>query len=279
MLAGNHLDERGVAAAGMPVAVLQPQRLSQAKAALGKKRPQQPVPDLARPLPARRVEPRARIADRLDLPGRQHRWRHVPGGAHPDHWPLTAPLAGHVLQHRLIDRPPAVHHPHQVPAERDAVQLVEPVTGGHRPQPGADRRLGEPRGPRPDRDHLRAVPAAQPGQEPAHVGQRQRIPRQAEHRKVGPPQRQRPGIGLHRVRRRALHPQVLQELFRRPDHAMVRAEHRPGRRAARQYQPLRPAPLIKYCHIRNVVAADNPAATDTPATQNFSHLPWQKAFQ
>jgi hypothetical protein len=51
MLAGNHLDERGGAAAGMPVAVLQPQRLCQAKAALGKKRPQQLVPDLARPLP------------------------------------------------------------------------------------------------------------------------------------------------------------------------------------------------------------------------------------
>jgi hypothetical protein len=40
-----------------------------------------------------------------------------------------------------------------------------------------------------------------------------------------------------------------------------------------------PAPLIYYCHIRNVVAADNPAATDTPATQNFSHLPWQTALQ
>jgi transposase len=60
---------------------------------------------------------------------------------------------------------------------------------------------------------------------------------------------------------------------------MVRAEHRPRRRAARQYHPLRPAPLIGYCHIRNVAAADNPAATDTPTTQNFSHLPWQTALQ
>ena len=60
---------------------------------------------------------------------------------------------------------------------------------------------------------------------------------------------------------------------------MVQAEHRPRRRAARQYHPLRPAPLIDYCHIRNIVPADNPAATDTPPTQNFSHLPWQTALQ
>jgi hypothetical protein len=60
---------------------------------------------------------------------------------------------------------------------------------------------------------------------------------------------------------------------------MVRAEHRPRRRAARQYHPLRPAPLIGYCHIRNITAADNPAATDTPATRNFSHPPWQTALQ
>ena len=210
---------------------------------------------------------------------RQHRRRHVPGCAHPDHWPLAALLAGHVLQHRLIGRPAAVHHPHQVLAERDAVQLVEPVTGGHRPQPGANRGLGEPRGPRLDRDHLRSVAAAQPGQEPAYVGQRQRIPRQAEHREVGPPQRQRPGIGLHRVRRRALHPQVLQELLRRPDHAMVRAEYRPGHRPPWQYHPLRPAPLIYYRHTRNIAAADNTAATDTPATQNIPHPPSQTALK
>jgi transposase len=60
---------------------------------------------------------------------------------------------------------------------------------------------------------------------------------------------------------------------------MVRAEHRPRRRAARQYHPLRPAPLIDYCHTRNIAAADNPAATDTRATQNFSHPPWQTALQ
>jgi transposase len=60
---------------------------------------------------------------------------------------------------------------------------------------------------------------------------------------------------------------------------MVRAEHRPRRRAVGQYHPLRPASLIRYCHIRNVAAADNPAATDTPATQNISHPPWQTALK
>ena len=60
---------------------------------------------------------------------------------------------------------------------------------------------------------------------------------------------------------------------------MVQAEHRPGHRAARQHHPLRSAPLINYCHTRNVAAPDNPAATDTPATQNFSHLPWQTALR
>ena len=32
MVAGHDLDERGIAAAGMPVAVLQPERFTQAKA-------------------------------------------------------------------------------------------------------------------------------------------------------------------------------------------------------------------------------------------------------
>src|SRR5260370_34666937 len=45
MLARNDLDERGVTAAGVPIAVLQPERFAQAKPGLGKKGPQQPVTD------------------------------------------------------------------------------------------------------------------------------------------------------------------------------------------------------------------------------------------
>jgi len=249
VVAGHHLDERGVTAAGAPVAVLQPERFPQAKASLGKKRPQQAVPHPARPLPVHRIKPRARIADRLDLPGSEHRRRHVPRCPHPNHRPLPTLLTGHVLQHRLIDGPAAMYHPHQIAAQRDAVQLVEPVTGDHRPQPGADRRLGEPRRPQADRYHLRAVPAAQPRQEPAHIRQGQLTLRQAEHRQVGPPQRQGPRIGLHRVRRRALHPQVLQELLGQADHPVIGAQHHPRRRPARQHQPLRPALCVNFRHV------------------------------
>jgi hypothetical protein len=150
---------------------------------------------------------------------------------------------------RLIDGAAAVYHPHQIAAQRDAVQLVEPVTGDHRPQPGADRRLGEPRRPQADRYHLRAVPAAQPRQEPAHIRQGQLTLRQAEHRQVGPPQRQRPRIGLHRVRRRSLHPQVLQELLGQADHPVIGAQHHPRRRPVRQNQPLRPALCVNFYHV------------------------------
>ena len=144
MLAGNHLDERGVAAAECA------SRGAATPAPLpGEGRPRQEATTAAGPrtwpvhCPLTAFEPCADASQIASIcRRREHRRRHVPGGAHPDHRPLTAPLAGHVLQHRLIGRPPAVHHPHQVPAERDAVQLAEPVTGGHRPQPGADRRLG-----------------------------------------------------------------------------------------------------------------------------------------
>jgi hypothetical protein len=63
------------------------------------------------------------------------------------------------------------------------------------------------------------------------------------------PQRQRPRIRLHRVRRRALHPQELQELLRRPDHPEVRAEHRPRRLAAWQHDTLRPALPVNNRHV------------------------------
>jgi hypothetical protein len=50
-------------------------------------------------------------------------------------------------------------------------------------------------------------------------------------------------------RRRALHPQELQELLRRPDHPEVRAEHRPRRLTAWQHDTLRPTLPVNNCHI------------------------------
>ena len=250
VLTGNDLDERRAAAARVPVPVLQAQGLAQPQPRLGKKQPQQPVPHPALPLPARRAGPGARVADRRDLGRGQHRRRRPPRHPHPHRAPAPARLPREMIQHRLVDGTAAVHDPGQVTAERHAVQLVEPVARRHRPQPGADRRLGEPRLPRLDRHHHRAVAAAQPRQEPAHVRQRQRVPRQAEQRQVRPPQRQRPRVRLHRVRRRALHPQVLQELLRLPDHRKIGTEDRPRRLAARQHDTLRPALPVNVRHTR-----------------------------
>ena len=42
---------------------------------------------------------------------------------------------------------------------------------------------------------------------------------------------------------------------------------------------MRPAPLIYYRHIRNIAAADNTAATDTPTTKNIPHPPSQTALK
>ena len=90
---GHHLDERGITPTGMPVPVLQRQRLAQPKARFRQQRPQQAVPDPAAPLARRAVHPGTHVADRGDLPRRQHRGRDPPGYADPDHRP-AGPAAG-----------------------------------------------------------------------------------------------------------------------------------------------------------------------------------------
>ena len=250
VIARDHLHERGVTAAGMPVPVLQPQRLAQPQARLRQKRPQQPVPHPALPAPGRRIEPRARVADLLDLAGRQHRRRGPAGPAHRDHRAAAPAAAGHMLQHRLVTRP-AMGDPVQVPAQRHPVQLVEPIQRHHRVQPGGDRRLGEPGRPRLDRAHPRAVTAAQPGQKPAHLRDPQLVPGQPKQLKIRPPQRQRPRIRLHRVRRARLHPQELQELLGRADNREIRAQHRPGHHPVGQREALNPARIrpVTFRHV------------------------------
>jgi hypothetical protein len=175
------------------------------------------------------------------------------------------------FQHRLVAAATAVHQADQVPAELHPVELVVAVTRHHRLQPCRDRGLGKPRRPALDRDHLRAVPGAQPGQEPARVFQRHRIPGQAERLQVLPPQGQRTGIRLHRVRRDPLDPQVLQELLSRADRPVITAQHRPGPLPARQHEPLRPALPVTPRHARSVTATDNPSANDTPGGETLPY--------
>jgi hypothetical protein len=126
--------------------------------------------------------------------------------------------------------------------------LAEPVAGGHRPQPGRDRRLGEPGRPGHDRRHLRAVAGTQPGQETAHLRQRHPVPAQPERAQVRPPQRQCPRIRLDGIRRSSLDPQVLKELLGRADHLVISVQHRPRRHAVRQLQPLGAARQVTHCH-------------------------------
>ena len=167
MITRHHLDKRRVAAAGVPVTMLQPKRLTQPQAALGQKRPQQPVPDAAPPLAGLHIPGRARIADPLDLARRQQ-GRHCPSPPpHPDHRPATATAASGMLQHRLVAAASAMHQADQIPAKLHPVELVVAVARDNRLQPRRDRGLREPRRPALDRYNLRAIPGAQPRQEPA----------------------------------------------------------------------------------------------------------------
>ena len=232
----------------MPVTMLQPECLTQPQAALRQKRPQQPVPDAAPPLAGLRIPGRARIADPLDLARRQQ-GRHRPcRPPHPDHRLAAAAAASGMLQHRLVAAASAMHQADQIPAKLHPVELVVAVARDNRLQPRRDRRLREPRRAALDRHNLRAIPGTQPRQEPAVTLQRHPIPGQPECIQVLPPQRQRPRIRLHRVRRDPLNPQVLQELLSLPDRTVITAQHRPRPFPARQHKPLHPALPVTISH-------------------------------
>ncbi len=228
MVAGHDLDERGVAASGVPVAMLQPEGFAQPDACLGKHHPQQSVADRPAPLHAlwtsqlAHASPMCSICRGVSTGGAAGR-----GLAHTDHRLATAFTTGDVFQQRLVPAATAMRDPLQVSTHVHAVEHVVVVAGDHRAQPRGDRRLDEPRRPALDRRDLGSVSGAQPRQEGPEALQRHRIPAQPERIQILPPQRQRPRIRLHRVRRRPLRPQVLQVLLSRLDHAMVRAQHRP----------------------------------------------------
>ena len=187
------------------------------------------------------IPARARLTDPLDLLRRQDRWRRPARAAHPDHRLPAALAAGDVLQQRLVPAAATMGDPMQVSAHVHAVEHVIVVAGHHRAQPRGDRRLGKPGTTALDRHHLRLVPGAQPGQKRPEVLQRHRIPVQPEQLQELPPQRQRPRVGLHRVRRHLLGPKIFQVLLGRVHQTMVRAQHRPGvPPAPGQDQPLHP---------------------------------------
>jgi len=206
MVSVHDLDVRGVAAAGVPIAVLQPQGLAHPNARLRQQHPQQSVAHRSAPLPRVGVPTRARLTDPLDLHRRQDRWRRTAPLAHPDHRLPAALAAGDVFQQRLVPAAATMGDPMQVSAHIHAVEDVKVVTGDHRAQPRGDRRLGKPGPTTLDRGDLRPVPGAQPGQERPQVLQRHRIPVKPEQLQELPPQRQRPRVGLHRIRRNLLSP-------------------------------------------------------------------------
>ena len=240
MLTIHDLDERGVATPGVPIAMLQPEGFAQPKPGLRQQHPQQPVADRPAPLPSLGVPARAGLANQLDLLRRQDRWCRSAPVADPDHRPPAALPAGDVLQQRLVATAAPIGDPVQVPAHVDPVEDVVVVAGDHRPQPRRDRRLGKPRRTTLDRRDHRLITGAQPGQERPEVLHRHRVPAQPERIQELPPQRQRPRVGLDRVRRRPLRPQVLQVSLGRLDQVMVPAHHRPRPLTRGKGQPLRP---------------------------------------
>lgn len=108
VLTRDDLDERGVAPAGMPVAVLQPERLAQAESGLGQQGPQQPVAYRPPPLTGLVIPVRAGTADPVDLPRSKCGRGCGPFLPDTDRGPPTTLASGDVLQERPVPLRPWV---------------------------------------------------------------------------------------------------------------------------------------------------------------------------
>ena len=145
MVSRDDLDERGVAAAGVPIAVLQPQRLAQPNARLRQQHPQQPVAHRPRHCRAS-AHPSSRTHHRSarSAPASAPAAPPGPGGA-PGSPPAGGPCGGRrapaaACSGRRRDAPSGSGPgPASTP-----LSYVIVVAGDHRPQPRGDRRLGEP---------------------------------------------------------------------------------------------------------------------------------------
>jgi hypothetical protein len=151
---------------------------------------------------------------------------------------VVTSAAREVLEHRLVGVP-AREHP-LVDARRglDAVEVLIAVERADRLQTQRDRTLAETCRSALDRDQRRQVAGAQPAEESSEVLDRRRIPGELVDGQELPPQRQRSGIRLHRVRRATQHPQILQKLLRGLGNTMIAIQHGPGMLAVRQHHAL-----------------------------------------
>ena len=199
------------------------------------------------------VPARARLADPLDLRRRQRSAAATTGdAAAPGSPPAGGPCAGRCVPAAACTGPARCVIRCRSRPDVHAVEHVVVVAGDHRRQPHRDRRLRKPRRPTLDRDDLGLVPGAQPGQEAPNSSNVTASQRQSNASQVLPPQRQRPRVGLHGVRRRLLGAQILQVLLGRlrPPGDPCPAPSTCGS-PVRQSQPLRPigAGLHSYgCH-------------------------------
>ena len=231
--ARDDLNVGGAAAAHHEVADPHPQHLSEPAAGLGQQREQQPVAQVAHPVPAAGRDG-APVQDGLDLGGQQQRWPAAVAVATDPHQRRRARRAAPVqMAQQPPSRRPARRPPHQPARDRDSEHGLLPAIE-------RDQR-GQTRLQRPRRRHRRrgrrwwrqesldSAPVAQPGQEPGHRRDADLAP------VVGlsalfqerPPLGQRGRIAADRVRR----PEVavgLQPRLDRHDRLVALVDHRPG---------------------------------------------------
>ena len=124
---------------------------------------------------------------------------------------------------------------------RHAVERLVAVERKHRLQANSDRALRQLRRARRECDDRPVLARAKPVHEAGELAQPNITPADLGRLQPPPPQRERPRVRLHRVRR-TRDPQVLEVLLGRVDRKAVATNDRPGRRAARQPHSLNPSP-------------------------------------
>ena len=177
--------------------------------------------------PARRVHVRARVLDQRHLPRREDR-RDLPSRwPHPHRLGRAPAPSGHVLKQRPELGRGAMDSLRQRDRRRHAVQRLIAVERKHRLQANRDRALRQLRCTRRERDNRPVIAGAEPVHEAGELAQADIAPTDFRSLQPPPPQRERPRIRLHRVRR-TRHPQVFEVLLGRADREAVATNDRPG---------------------------------------------------
>ena len=246
MLFGDDLDEGRVTSAHVPVGMGQRQRLTEAHAGLDQGGEEQPVPQRPTPDAGRHVETCAPIQDGQHLGGAEQRWRTGTLATQAQRARRATAPSVKVNQHRTVTTPSGRCRRRPGDQRAPTVHIVVvAVKRHHRSQTSGDGRLGHLGrcriGPT-ERGHRRRQPGRQPGQERSEGLDPRVLPRHAVLGHERPPQLQTLRIGAHRVRRRAEHPVILQELLDRLDTAVIVTEHRPRTRTVENIDRLDPHP-------------------------------------